>query len=110
MTGQMIEEIEKILLIEKPDLVIVFGDTNSTLAGALAAKKLHIKIAHVKAGLRSFNIKMPEEINRILTDRISDFLFCPTMQAYENLLEEGFEKFNVNLHVVGDVMEDAAIY
>ncbi len=109
MTGRMIEKLEKILLIEKPDWVIVYGDTNSTLAGALAAKKLHIKLAHIEAGLRSFNMEMPEEINRILTDRISDILFCPTKKAVENLKSEGFDNFKSKNFVCGDVMYDAAV-
>lgn len=108
MTGQMLEGIEKILQEEKPDIVLVYGDTNSTLAGALAAKKLHIKVAHVEAGLRSFNMQMPEEINRILTDRISDLLFCPTQTAIDNLLLEGIAHPAVVLS--GDVMEDAALF
>lgn len=109
MTGQMLEKIEKVLLKENPDWVLVYGDTNSTLAGALAAKKLHIKVAHIEAGLRSFNMQMPEEINRILTDRISDILFCPTDKAVENLKNEGFNHFNCKIVKSGDVMFDAAL-
>lgn len=108
MTGQMIEKIEEILLKEKPDWVMVYGDTNSTLAGAIAASKLHIKIAHVEAGLRSFNMQMPEEINRILTDRISSALFCPTETSINNLHMEGFEHFNCRIIHSGDVMQDGA--
>jgi UDP-GlcNAc3NAcA epimerase len=110
MTGQMIEKIEGVLLKENPDWVLVYGDTNSTLAGALAAKKLHIRVAHVEAGLRSFNMKMPEEINRILTDRISDILFCPTDMAIKNLKREGFDNFPSQIVKIGDVMQDAAIF
>ena len=111
MTGKMIEEIEKILINEEPDWVLVYGDTNSTLAGALAAKKLNIKIAHVEAGLRSFNNLMPEETNRILTDRMSDLLLCPTKIAVENLKSESFNSFNEKkISIVGDVMQDSAIY
>lgn len=110
MTGQMLEKIEEVLLKEKPDWVLVYGDTNSTLAGALAASKLHIKVAHIEAGLRSFNMKMPEEINRILTDRVSNILFCPTDSAIENLKNESFENFNCNIIKSGDVMQDGALF
>ncbi len=110
MTGKMLLEIEKILSNEKPDYVLVYGDTNSTLAGALAAKKLHIKVIHVEAGLRSFNMRMPEEINRILTDRISDILFCPTEKALQNLKLEGFDNFPCLIVNSGDVMYDLALY
>lgn len=110
MTGKMLENIEKVLLHEKPDWVLVYGDTNSTIAGALAAKKLHIKVAHVEAGLRSFNMRMPEEINRILTDRISDILFCPTQTAIDNLKNEGYDTIDIKQVQCGDVMYDAAIF
>ena len=110
MTGQMLEKIEDVLLKERPDWVLVYGDTNSTIAGALAASKLHIKVAHVEAGLRSFNMKMPEEQNRILTDRISTVLFCPTKQAIENLYKEGYRNLNIDIQNVGDVMYDAATF
>ena len=107
MTGRMMEEIEKIIFEIKPDYILVYGDTNSTLAGALAAKKAGIKVIHVEAGLRSFNMKMPEEINRILTDRLSDILFCPSENALENLKKEGFGGFNCQIVKSGDVMYDA---
>ncbi|MCE1227372.1 MAG: UDP-N-acetylglucosamine 2-epimerase (non-hydrolyzing) [Geobacteraceae bacterium] len=110
MTGRMLEKIEEVLINEKPDWVLVYGDTNSTLAGALAAKKLHIKVAHVEAGLRSYNMGMPEEINRILTDRISDLLFCPTDTAVKNLEREGFGTFPCCIIKSGDVMQDAALF
>ncbi|MBS3186404.1 UDP-N-acetylglucosamine 2-epimerase (non-hydrolyzing) [Pseudomonas sp. PCH44] len=107
MTGRMLEGIEKILLEEKPDWVLIYGDTNSTLAGALAASKLHIPVAHVEAGLRSFNMRMPEEVNRILSDRVSTLLLCPTDVAVENLAREGIV---AGVHNVGDVMYDVALY
>jgi UDP-GlcNAc3NAcA epimerase len=109
-TGRMIEAIETILIKENPDWVLVYGDTDSTLAGALAASKLHIKLAHVEAGLRSFNMRMPEEINRILTDRVSNLLFCPTNTAVSNLKDEGFDNFPTRICNSGDVMYDAALF
>ncbi len=102
-TALMLERIEKVLLKEKPNLVIVYGDTNSTLSGALGAVKLHIPVAHVEAGLRSYRMNMPEEVNRVLTDRISKFLFCPTKTAVENLKKENIAK---GVYLVGDVMYD----
>jgi len=106
-TGAMLSEIEAILLKEKPDGLLVYGDTNSTLAGALAAAKLHVPVIHVEAGLRSFNRRMPEEINRVLTDHISELLFCPTITAVNHLSSEGITR---GVHMVGDVMKDAVDY
>ena len=107
MTGQMLEKIETVLLDEKPDAVVIYGDTNSTLAGALAARKLQIKVIHIEAGLRSFNMTMPEEVNRILTDRISDLLCCPTQTAIDNLKKEGFDNFDAKVVLSGDIMKDS---
>jgi UDP-GlcNAc3NAcA epimerase len=117
-TGRMIESIEEVLIREKPDWVLVYGDTDSTLAGALAAVKLHVPVAHVEAGLRSFNRKMPEEINRVLTDHAASLLFVPTETAVENLRREGFQNVYPAAGIsrqpliarVGDVMYDAALY
>lgn len=106
-TGAMLARIEEILLVERPAWVLVYGDTNSTLAGALAAAKLHIPVAHVEAGLRSFNRRMPEEINRVLTDHISALLFCPTQTAVDNLAAEGITQ---GVHLVGDVMHEALLW
>ena len=115
MTGQMIEKIEEVALKEKPDWILVYGDTNSTLAGAIVASKLHIKLAHIEAGFRSFNMNMPEEVNRIFTDRISTILFCPTETAVKNLKAEGFPFLltaNQQQRIinVGDVMLDGAMF
>lgn len=107
MTAKMLAGIERYLLRQKPDVLLVYGDTNSTLAGALAASKLHIPIAHVEAGLRSYNRQMPEEVNRILTDHVSDLLFCPTMSAVRTLASEGI---TAGVSHVGDVMYDAALH
>jgi UDP-GlcNAc3NAcA epimerase len=106
-TGRMLEAIERVLIEEKPDWVLVYGDTDSTLAGALAAVKLHLRVAHVEAGLRSFNRRMPEEINRVLTDHISDLLLVPTDAAVRNLVAEGIDSLKVK--TVGDVMYDAVL-
>lgn len=110
MTGQMLEKIEEVCALEKPDMLMVYGDTNSTLAGALAAAKIHIPVAHVEAGLRSFNMRMPEEINRILTDQISSILLCPTDTSVKNLHNEGFLNKPVQIKKVGDVMQDSAMF
>ncbi len=106
MTGRMLGAIEDVLLAEKPSAVIVYGDTNSTIAGALAAAKLHIKVVHVEAGMRSFNRRMPEELNRVVADHLSSVLLCPTKKAVENLQREGIVR---GVHKVGDIMYDATL-
>jgi UDP-GlcNAc3NAcA epimerase len=107
-TGRMMEQLETVVLNEKPDCVLIYGDTNSTMAGALVAVKLHIPVAHVEAGLRSFNRKMPEEINRVVADHVSNLLFAPTQLAVKNLQTEGIAASAI--HLVGDVMYDAALF
>ena len=110
-TGMMLEGIERVLEKENPGMVIVYGDTNSTLAGALAAAKVNIPVAHVEAGLRSYNQAMPEEVNRLLTDHLSTFLFCPTKQAIRNLSKEGVKNGRKRIvKNVGDVMYDSILY
>jgi UDP-GlcNAc3NAcA epimerase len=106
MTGRMLEQLENAISTEKPNLVMIYGDTNSTLAGALAAAKLNIPIAHIEAGLRSFNRRMPEEVNRVIADHVSTLLFCPTRTAIDNLAIEGITK---GVFSVGDVMYDSAL-
>jgi len=108
MTGRMLQQLEQVFQVERPDAVLVYGDTNSTLAGALAAAKMQIPVAHVEAGLRSFNMAMPEEINRILTDRVSRWLFTPTQAATQHLVREGVAPSSIE--EVGDVMYDAALH
>ncbi|MBW1989506.1 MAG: UDP-N-acetylglucosamine 2-epimerase (non-hydrolyzing) [Deltaproteobacteria bacterium] len=111
MTARMLEGVERVLLAEKPDCVLVYGDTNSTLAGALAGAKIGIPVAHVEAGLRSYNRRMPEEINRVVTDHVSTLLFCPTQGAVDNLASEGIcHGERAGVHLVGDVMLDAALF
>ena len=106
-TGKMLEAIEAVIERERPDVLMVYGDTNSTLAGALAAVKLHVPVAHVEAGLRSFNRRMPEEINRVLCDHVSTWLFCPTRTAVRNLMNEGITR---GVECVGDVMYDGMLH
>jgi len=106
-TGMMLERLEGVLMDERPDWVLIYGDTNSTLAGALAAAKLHIPVAHVEAGLRSFNRRMPEEINRVVADCLSSLLFCPTDTAVSNLAAEGITQ---GVHQIGDVMYDSVLF
>lgn len=107
MTGSMIIELEKIMIEEKPDIILIYGDTNSTLAASISASKLGIPIAHIEAGMRSGNKNMPEEINRILSDHVSEYLFCTTQEPYDNLKKENIAS---NAYVVGDVMYDAILY
>lgn len=106
MTGRMLEKLEEVMLAEKPAIILIYGDTNSTLAGALAGAKLNIPVAHIEAGLRSFNRRMPEEVNRVVADHVSALLFCPTQSAVDNLAAEGITQ---GVHAVGDVMFDTTL-
>jgi UDP-GlcNAc3NAcA epimerase len=106
MTGRMLEKLEEVMLAEKPAMILIYGDTNSTLAGALAGAKLNIPVAHVEAGLRSFNRRMPEEVNRVVADHVSALLFCPTRTAVANLAREGISQ---GVYAVGDVMFDTTL-
>ena len=110
MTGRMMMELEPVLIKEQPDLLLVYGDTNSTLAAALVGRKLNIPVAHVEAGLRNFDMTVPEDVNRILTDRVSSLLFCPTDIAMSNLKDEGFQSFPCRIIKTGDLMFDAALH
>lgn len=110
MTGRMLEQIEDVLVYSSPDVVVVYGDTNSTLAGAIAAKKLGLPVAHIEAGLRSYRLEMPEEVNRVLTDRISDLLFCPTSASADNLKNEGYDRLDCRVIISGDVMYDSVLH
>src|SRR4051812_3155668 len=117
-TGAMVSGIEKVIQTEKPNCIVVYGDTNSTLSGAIAASKINIPVIHIEAGLRSFNKSMPEEVNRILCDHVSTLLFCPTKTAFDNLLKEGFKERNTSPYDInnpkvyhcGDIMYDNSIY
>lgn len=110
MTGYLMEEIEKILINEQPDILLVYGDTNSTLAAALSARKLNIKICHVESGLRNFDFTIPEDVNRVLTDRVADLLICSTQTALDNLEGEGFHNFPCKIFKTGDLMADVFFY
>lgn len=107
MTGKMLIGLEEVMMEQKPDIVLVYGDTNSTVAGALAAVKLHIPVAHVEAGMRAHDLIIPEEVNRVMTDRVSQLFFCTTEEPADNLRKEGFQE---NIYVTGDVMYDAVMY
>lgn len=110
MTGAMLVEIEKIMLAEMPDMVVLYGDTNSTLAAVLAAKKLNLKIAHIESGLRFFDNTIPEEVNRLVADRLSDILFVPTQTAMDNLIKESYDQFGIELVRTGDIMCDTVFF